>query len=314
VRTPEITAIIPTYNRAHTIHAAIDTVLDQTFPVGELIVVDDGSQDETKRALADRYGDRIVYLRQENAGPSAARNLGIRAARFPWIAFLDSDDLWHPRKLEVQSATLATPEVVVSCTNFTFIDAPEENHFQNIGLELEAECPAFEWPLGLMSRFGGSGILLSGAICSRDAMLRVGLFDERMRIAEDTRLFYELAREGKFVLVREPLYSRRRDTEGGQLTESDTSSWGRIHADASMTILRESLAAAADQPADVHGSLRHLLAYFLSKQAQFHALDGEYAAARRSAVESLSLSRRGKTAAKALLGLVSPRLLAARSR
>src|SRR4051812_21240165 len=95
----EISAIIPTYNRSGVLKRAIESVLNQTAPPAQLIVVDDGSTDETPE-LCRSFKSRIHYVRQDNAGASTSRNAGIRLAASPWIAFLDSDDYWTPLHLE----------------------------------------------------------------------------------------------------------------------------------------------------------------------------------------------------------------------
>ena len=100
-----ISVVIPTYNYGHFVTEAVDSVLAQTYRHYEVVVVDDGSTDDTRARLAP-YGDRIRYIHQENQGLSAARNTGIRAARGGVIGLLDSDDKWHPRKLETQAAFL----------------------------------------------------------------------------------------------------------------------------------------------------------------------------------------------------------------
>ncbi len=99
---PEVSAIIPTYNRREWVQLAIDSVLAQRGVAVECIVVDDGSSDGTGDALRARYGDRIRYIYQENQGESAARNRGAAEARGEFLAFLDSDDLWLPGKLARQ--------------------------------------------------------------------------------------------------------------------------------------------------------------------------------------------------------------------
>src|SRR5215831_13254013 len=90
-----ISAIIPTFNRAGVVGRAVESALRQSYPPREVIVVDDGSTDETPEVLRG-YGAAIRYVPQENSGASAARNRGIALARHPWIAFLDSDDYWTP--------------------------------------------------------------------------------------------------------------------------------------------------------------------------------------------------------------------------
>ncbi|MGD1018620.1 MAG: glycosyltransferase family A protein [Verrucomicrobiia bacterium] len=110
-----VSAIIPTYNRARTIERAVNSVLGQSWQPIEVIVVDDGSTDQTTDILA-RYGDRIRLIRQKNQGPSAARNAGIKAARGEIVTFLDSDDSWLPDKVERQAKLLqATESQGVAC-------------------------------------------------------------------------------------------------------------------------------------------------------------------------------------------------------
>ena len=88
VKAPLVSIVIPTYNRSACVVKAVDSVLNQTFTDYELIVVDDGSTDDTKRNL-DRYGDKIIYIYQNNSGVSAARNAGVTFSRGQWLAFLD---------------------------------------------------------------------------------------------------------------------------------------------------------------------------------------------------------------------------------
>ena len=99
---PKVSVIIPTYNGAQYIKQAVDSVLAQTYDDYEIIVVDDGSTDDTAELLRP-YGDRITYLYQENRKLPAARNTGIRTARGQYLAFLDSDNLFLPHKLAAQA-------------------------------------------------------------------------------------------------------------------------------------------------------------------------------------------------------------------
>jgi len=114
---PDISVIIPTYNRDEFVTKAVDSVLSQSYTSYELIVVDDGSTDNTREVLKP-YMDRISYIYQENAGVSAARNAGIMAASGRWIAFLDSDDTWMPDKLARQIQCLGNQGVKVCFTNY----------------------------------------------------------------------------------------------------------------------------------------------------------------------------------------------------
>lgn len=118
---PAISAVIPAYNAEACVARAIESVLAQTRPVLEVLVVDDGSRDRTA-VVAEQFGAPVRVVRQANAGPSAARNRGAREARGEWVAFLDADDAWRPHKLERQSALLGDARVgIVHCY---VVDAP----------------------------------------------------------------------------------------------------------------------------------------------------------------------------------------------
>src|SRR5437588_6877362 len=111
MRNDLVTAVIPTYNYGRFVTQALESVLAQTYANIEIIVVDDGSKDDTREQLAS-YADRIRYIYQENQSVAAARNTGIRAAAGDLVAFLDADDVWHPQKVELQMFYLADhPEV-----------------------------------------------------------------------------------------------------------------------------------------------------------------------------------------------------------
>ena len=117
-----VSVLIPTYNRAYIICGAIDSVLAQTYKNFEVIVVDDGSTDNTRELLA-RYGDAVRYIYQPNAGLAAARNTGLAAARGEFVALQDSDDLWLPWKLEGQMAVMAVDERIGLCwTDLTAVN------------------------------------------------------------------------------------------------------------------------------------------------------------------------------------------------
>src|SRR5438477_3922397 len=106
MRNDLVTAVIPTYNYGRFVTQAVESALGQTYRNLEIIVVDDGSTDDTREQLLP-YRDRLRYIYQENQSVAAARNTGIRAATSEFIAFLDADDLWHPRELELQMRYLA---------------------------------------------------------------------------------------------------------------------------------------------------------------------------------------------------------------
>jgi len=125
-RLPFVSIVVPTYNRSYCLGSTLDSALTQTYQNIEILVVDDGSQDDTPDVIRDRYGaePRVRYFRQPNAGVSAARNRAMEMAQGDSIAFLDSDDVWEPWKLSVQLACLAyCPDVGMVWTDMKAVDS-----------------------------------------------------------------------------------------------------------------------------------------------------------------------------------------------
>jgi glycosyltransferase involved in cell wall biosynthesis len=187
---------------------AIESVIAQTVPVDEIIVVDDGSLDGTAEAIRSRYGSRVAVFTQENAGVSAARNRGIREARCEWIAFLDSDDRWLPTKVERQSEALAAlgDKFGLCFTDCVYEGNPELKHsvFQEAGFHAGSGFDSLEDPVRylLASRepFWTQSLLL------RRSLLRdPDGFDEALVLREDTDVMFRLSFRTKFCFVAEPL-------------------------------------------------------------------------------------------------------------
>ena len=183
---PRVSVIIPTYNRGWILEEAVDSVLAQTYTDFELIVVDDGSTDDT-RALLQPFGQRIAYVHQDNQGVSAARNTGLRLARGELIALLDSDDLWKPAKLARQVAFFhAQPEAQICQTEEVWIRRgrrvnPKNRHRKASGWIFEpslALClvspSAVMLRRGLMDAMGGFDVSLP-ACEDYDLWLRISL-------------------------------------------------------------------------------------------------------------------------------------------
>ena len=125
-----ISCIVPVYNGERYLSEALDSIIAQTYRPLEIIVVDDGSTDETPHIVA-RYGQQISYLRQSNQGPAAARNRGVDSAHGEFIAFLDADDLWHKEKLARQMACFKVrPELELCITHIKNFWVPELKHEQ----------------------------------------------------------------------------------------------------------------------------------------------------------------------------------------
>ncbi|MFO7459610.1 MAG: glycosyltransferase family 2 protein [Desulfatiglandales bacterium] len=182
----EVSVIIPTYNRARKVARAIASVLYQTFPDYEIIVVDDGSRDDTARSLHLLHPHLVHLTHKENRGVSAARNTGIKASRAPLIAFLDSDDYWLPEKLAVQAAFFkANPKAVACQTQERWIRRgrpvnPGKKHLKPSGHIFE---PSLK--LCLVSP--------SAAMVRRSLLDEVGLFDETLPVCEDYDLWLRIS-------------------------------------------------------------------------------------------------------------------------
>lgn len=217
---PKISVIIPTYNRAHCVKDAIDSVLAQSFRDFELIVVDDGSTDGTSKVVS-AYGDRLKMIRQVNSGVSAARNAGIEASHGKWVAFLDSDDTWEPDKLKVQAEDLrGNRGVVAHMVDGIICDVqtPYLSLFELRGLRDEfARKPFRERALCdvLMTPFFTSCWMLR-----RKALEAAGFFDPSMKVFEDFDLLTRIALEGPF-FVNCYLGSNVRRRPGGSFSLSN---------------------------------------------------------------------------------------------
>jgi len=184
--TPLITVVIPTYNYGRFVAAAVESALVQTYSHLEVVVVDDGSTDDTRQRLTP-YLDRIRYIHQENGGLSAARNTGIRAAAGEWIALLDADDVWHPRKLELQIRCLGgpPPEVGLLATD-SFTD-------QRTCWPAVDETPAKVVQFALEDVLGLCRFAPSSALIRKSCLEAVGLFDATLRSVEDRDMWIRLA-------------------------------------------------------------------------------------------------------------------------
>lgn len=192
-----ISVIIPTYNRKHFLQKAIDSVLNQTYRHFELIVVDDGSEDNTV-GLVENYNSDIVYIRQDNKGPAAARNRGVQAARYNLLAFLDSDDYFATNKLEDQlKAMQEQPAYLISHTQEIWY---RSGRFLNQKLKHKKNSGnIFKQSLKLCA------VGMSTVMLHREIFERYGLFDEEYPCCEDYEFWLRVAATQKFLLVDQPL-------------------------------------------------------------------------------------------------------------
>ena len=203
---PMFSVVIPTFNRARYLPLAVDSVLRQQFGDFEIIVVDDGSTDETSKVAAT-YGDRIKYLRQENRGVSAARNAGVAASHGRWVAYLDSDDEWLEGYLQRQQELISRhPSAVGVILNSAAqaIDGKETITFEERALP---GGPG-KWTEWFVERAFGVIIkhhiaTLQPCVIRRETLLKTRLFDESLTIAEDLDVIAQAALMGPFVFCNQ---------------------------------------------------------------------------------------------------------------
>ena len=234
---PQVSVVVPTFNRREVLPRALDSILAQTFSDWELIVVDDGSADGTAELVERDYSDARLSV-QENRGVSAARNAGIASARGEWIAFLDSDDAWLPEKLERQMEALESEPGHRLChTEEIWIrDGQRVNpaaKYAKAGGRIYQRC----LPLCCISP--------SSVVMRRDLLQETGGFDESLEVCEDYDLWLRVtAREPVLFLDEQLLYKH-----GGHDDQLSTKHWGmdRFRVRALQRVLDDGLVSGEDE-------------------------------------------------------------------
>jgi glycosyltransferase involved in cell wall biosynthesis len=210
-----VSIIIPTYNRSELLPRAIDSVLKQSCDDWELLVVDDGSDDDTHLLMKSFQDNRVAYLRQQHRGVSAARNAGIRASRHPWVCFLDSDDYWHPRKLQLQLEEMErSPLYRLIYTDEIWIRRGIRVNQKKIHRKYDGWIYDKCLPLCIISP--------SSALMRRQLLEDYGGFDQELPVCEDYELWLRIsAREPVRFLPRPLIYKT-----GGHADQLSHSLWG----------------------------------------------------------------------------------------
>ena len=200
-----VSVVIPSYNCGHYVVKAVESVLKQSCPPQEIILVDDGSTDHTREVL-EPYRKAIVYLYQKNAGEPAARNTGIRHASGEFIAFLDADDMWLPEKLELQMEYFARhPEVALVYSDMAIFDETGILH-ESVKDWLKVSMPSgFVFPQLFAETLFGSGTV----VFRKSSIEKVGYFDETFFVGSDYEMWLRMARYFKFGYVDKPLLMYR---------------------------------------------------------------------------------------------------------
>jgi hypothetical protein len=303
-RSPSVSVIIPAYNSASYIGETLDSVFDQTYRDFEVLVINDGSPDtEALEAVLRPYLDRIVYLKQENRGPAAARNLGIQQARGEYIAFLDSDDCWLreylARQMSMFDATPA-PDIVSSDTEL-FGDSP-------LAGKSFWELYPPRGPVTLKSLLTRDcAIVTSCTVARRSVLFSAGLFDEDICGPEDFDLWLRVVHSGARLVLQRHVLGRRR-LHGGALTAAPL----RIRAEAVRVLdkLERTLQLAPEVLSALQQRRAHTQALVALEQGKQFLEAGEFDRAKGSLLQASAYFRTPKLRL-VLLGLrVAPGLVA----
>lgn len=216
----KVSVIIPTYNSAHFIVEAVDSVLAQTFTDFEVLVIDDGSKDNTKELLAEKYGDSIQYFYKDNGGVSKARNFGIEKAKGKYVAFLDSDDAWITEKLEKQISALEKNLENKACYSSFYLCDENLNPTGINPSERKADV------LTDLLLIGNVVATPSTVIAEKELFQQVGGFDYELSQCADWEMWIRLATKTEFIYIDEPLLKYRihgaNMSKNAALLEKDT--------------------------------------------------------------------------------------------
>ncbi|MEW6282509.1 MAG: glycosyltransferase [Candidatus Eremiobacterota bacterium] len=201
---PTISVVCPTYNSARFALWTLETVVTQTRPAFEIVVSDDGSTDGTPdivgNFLAGHSHLRAWVIRNAHRGPGAARNSGIQQARGEWIAFIDSDDLWDPRKLEVMASAIRThPEANLVCHSEEHVRRDGSRRLLDYGSRFDPRQPV------AVQQYCNNLFSPSAVTCSRSLLLEAGLFDESLPTWQDYELWLRMAPVARPLFLRQVL-------------------------------------------------------------------------------------------------------------
>jgi glycosyltransferase involved in cell wall biosynthesis len=199
--------VIPLYNKYEYIQSTIESVISQTYPYFEVIIVDDGSTDGSSTIIEQLNDKRIRLIRQENKGVSAARNRGVNESKFEFIAFIDGDDRWHKDFLTtIKNLIIVYPNLDLFATKFAIVKNQQiiAPFYETFPKNKNTTFNLFE--IGYNDRQAALPINSSNIVIKKKALIEVGLFDERIHFFEDYDLFMRLAINGDIAFANfEPL-------------------------------------------------------------------------------------------------------------
>ena len=211
----KISVVIPTLNRINTLQRALDSVISQTYKPAEIIVVDNGSSDGTLKFLREQY-PKITILTENKIGVSSARNKGIKKSINQWIALLDSDDAWHPRKLEIQTSMLDSALKEYNLIHTDEVWFRNNKHINQMKKHKKQGGYIFERCLSLCC------ISPSSVLFKKNILDKVGLFDEGLPVCEDYDMWLKICSSEEVLFAQDKLTYKY----GGHKDQLSKSYWG----------------------------------------------------------------------------------------
>jgi glycosyltransferase involved in cell wall biosynthesis len=306
--------VIPTFNRVQPVQAAIRSVLTQTYPEIEIIVVDDGSNDGTGEALqkimeqGSSCGNRVRYFSQSNSGQSVARNNGIEKARGQYIAFLDSDDTWLPEKLEWQMRALNQfkNESRACITDAKLIDSvrTDESAFRRGQKAYDKEIGVDSEAVTTLAKYRDP-FWLSTLLLPTDMVKQLGSFDTQLGYAEDHDFFFRLGLITSICYVNRPLalLDRSKSPEGSNCRPWDGV---EVRLRGSQCMLEKWLKFGSELPMDVRKSVVQGLRQIHSAWANWYLEHGRYEDAKQAVHEAIRYELTANLAIKWTLTQFAP--------
>jgi len=317
--TPTLSIIVPTYNRRNLLAFSVESILNQTLPATEIIIVDDGSTDGTAEEVEIRlkndpiWRDRVRFIYQENQGQSAANNTGIRMARGVWLGFNASDDIWLPNKLEMQFEALQRfgDEYGVCFSDAWFMNNPYMKR-----TVFEASGTKQHQMFGVVrdaSHLIGSGrhpVWMQTALIRTDVARAVGGVDQELRYSEDHDFMFRLSLHTKFCFVTLPLVLI--DRSPAQTRHSGVAmDWHKEEFCLRMEQMRfeKQLHLSADLSPETQKFARQHLGHVHQSWVNLHIQQGNYPAARASLEAAAQYGRSRKLMMKWVAMKFAPSIL-----
>ena len=280
---PLISVIIPCFNAQQYIGQTLESILNQTFKNFEIIVIDDGSTDQTEKVL-NKYNGKIRYIYQENSGPAVARNRGIFESKGEYLAFCDADDMWEKKKLQKQiSLFVKYPSLGLCATNGIFIDKNgiEDTRLVSENRKMKSGEDKVQW-LGLENFVLNMQIYPSTLMIRKEALKKVGLlFIQNLFPLENVLMEMKLIQSYKAIFLNEILIKRR------FLTNSASHNRGKLNRNAQITIFRTAL----NEYPDYRRVILIRLIHSIYSLARIEFREANFKEARKYLLESIKLNK-----------------------